>query len=372
MWLLNDSTTVEAQALLSRATPEQVNAFDARDPDSSSIEMTVAGGVATIPVKGLMTEKVDFMAWLFGGGNPLYSDIDAALIQADADKNVKSIVLAIDSPGGEAKGLFSTLDVLAGIKKPVETLVGGMAASAAYGLASATSKITASSKLSEVGSIGTVVTMYLDEDSVDITSTKAPNKAPDINTEAGKAVVQERLDGFHNLFVDAIASGRGVPEETVNTNFGQGAVYLAEKALTVGMIDAIGASAKPKTKEGVTKMDSTTLKAEHPKCFADVLAQGVAQERDRVGAMAVAGKASGATALALESIESGVEMTETLRAQFMFFKADGDDVNATQKDSDEATGALKETVPETAEAKQAEQDALVKASVFSKLGVVGV
>jgi len=70
----------------------------------------------------------------------------------------RSIVLDMDSPGGEAVGAFEAADAVraAALSKEVVGVVNGMAASAAYAIASAATRIvTTSSGIS--GSIGVVM-----------------------------------------------------------------------------------------------------------------------------------------------------------------------------------------------------------------------
>ena len=60
-------------------------------------------------------------------------------------KEVRAILLDIDSPGGEATGMFATAKLVSAVNKtkPVVAFVNDVAASAAYGIASAASEIIA-------------------------------------------------------------------------------------------------------------------------------------------------------------------------------------------------------------------------------------
>ena len=175
MWLLDSNTVAQMQSLAARVTGSQVEAFGARGANSSSTPMTVQGSVASIPIKGVLSEAPDLMAWLFGGGNPLYSDIVSSLAEANENPDVKSIVFEMDSPGGTVAGLFDALDAISRSAKPITTHVGNMAASAAYALASKTDSIVATQRASAVGSIGVVASYFVRGDIIDITSTDAPN-----------------------------------------------------------------------------------------------------------------------------------------------------------------------------------------------------
>jgi ClpP class serine protease len=87
-----------------------------------------------------------------------YEGLKYQLATAARDASVSSILLDMDSPGGEAVGSFEAADAVraaAGVKEVV-AVVSGMAASAAYAIASAATRIvTTSSGIS--GSIGVVM-----------------------------------------------------------------------------------------------------------------------------------------------------------------------------------------------------------------------
>lgn len=199
-----------------------------------------AGDVAEIRIEGALTPKPDWWAYYFCGGNTTYPEIIQALALAAADQGVKRIVLNIASPGGYVEGLFDCLAALEAFSKPKETFA-SKADSAAYAILSLGGKATAANPASEFGSVGVCATYvrYDGENIYDITSTNAPYKRPDPSTKDGQAIIRAELDAIEELFLDAIARGRGTTVKNVIKNFGQGAVLLANAALDAGMIDAI-------------------------------------------------------------------------------------------------------------------------------------
>lgn len=337
MWLLESETRqrlehVNASGIV--PTAEQQIEFEARiggDSSNSPRILKMAGSTAEISISGVLTKAPDFMAYYFGGGNTTYADIMASIAIAESDKDVTDIVFAIDSPGGNVNGLFDAVAAINGATKPTKAVVTGQAASAAYALAAQADEITATQKSSALGSIGIVARMAVDENQVSITSTNAPNKAPDPTTEEGKAIIRTQLDAYEDLFIDAIAEGRGTTAKDVRKNFGQGGVYLAEEALNRGMIDGIAgqtATAKvPKNKTAANarganideakSMDKQTLMAQHPELYAAVLAEGETKERDRVDGHLTMGVSSGDTETAYGAIRDGSVMTATLQAKYM-------------------------------------------------------
>lgn len=296
--------------------------------------MSIAGNVAQIGVKGVLTAMPNFFAMWFGGGNTLYSDINNALAIAQADPAIDSIILDIDSPGGSVAGLFDTLAALQSVTKPLTAVVSSMAASAAFAIATQAGEIVASNAATEFGSVGVVVDAFIDEEMISITSTEAPNKRPDLTTEEGRAVVREELDALHELFAESIAAGRSaasgktVDVATVNKNFGRGSVFVAGKALSVGMIDRIetplsvvgggnkssaAVGTKTKTANGGlhedSAMDLNQLKSEYPALCAQLVTEGreagTADERERVTQHLEAGTAAGALDISVKAIGEG-------------------------------------------------------------------
>lgn len=347
---------------------EQMQETYAAGPSDQPRNLQIFGDTAEIAIDGVLTEKPDCFALLFGSGNTTYSSIRKALAQADGDPNVKNIVLNISSPGGHVTGLFETFAALEAVRKPMSVRA-SQATSAAYGIAAIAGPIKATTPAAEFGSIGVAVRLFLDEDVVDVASTKAPRKRPDYSTEEGIAVIREELDAFHELFVDAIARGRDTKAATVNEEFGRGGVLLAKQARERGMIDSIAAQprraraekraetqddaepipAPPMTASadgGATEkpMDIKELKEKHPELYATVLgegqAQGVASERKRVLAHLKLGEKTGAMALATKSIASGAStMDEDVHAEYLAAALDRRDQTNRQADSDAAGAA---------------------------------
>jgi ClpP class serine protease len=223
-------------------------AYAARDGDVPRI-MNIAGDTAEVSVEGVLTEKPDCFALMFGGGNTTYEGIRQSLARAESDPSIKKVVMNVASPGGSVRGLFETLGAIEAFSKPI-TVRASLAASAAYGIAAVAGPIEATTAASEFGSVGVACEIYLDDEVVQITSTEAPNKRPDVRTEEGQGVVRGYLDAFHEIFVDAIARGRSastgekITAADVNAGFGRGASVLAKQSKAAGMIDRIAPQPK--------------------------------------------------------------------------------------------------------------------------------
>ncbi len=232
-----------AQAAQIRETRQQrlyaVLAQDGRPLDQST-HVVIRDGVAILPIEGPIFRYADWFTEVSGGAtiDTLARDFALAL----AAPSVHTILLHIDSPGGETNGIAQFAAQIAAAEKPVIAFGSGMVASAAYWLASAADEIVTDST-TMTGSIGTVMIMPNPEmrssRDIEIVSSRAPYKRPDIRTESGRDYVQQLVDAMTDVFVADVAQYRGVTVETVYTDFGQGGVLVGQYAQDAGMVDRI-------------------------------------------------------------------------------------------------------------------------------------
>jgi len=282
-------------------SPEQLAASYYVDPE----------GTAHIPIVGELTPHAETDACGAYTANALteYGFISAATQAADNDDSVERIQFDIDSPGGYVSGLMPAVNAIRSAEKKTIAFVDGMAASAAYWLASQADSIVASSPASRVGSIGVAVEIMdiskaLEAQGIEkiiLTSTDAPLKRPDITTEAGQEQVVDSLDDMHKVFVQYVSEGRGISAGEVAEKYGRGSMLIAENALTAGMIDSIEKVAARraetildvvqtentvleagKIKQGVKMDNLEALEKEYPGLFAEAVDMGIKQERARV------------------------------------------------------------------------------------------
>lgn len=353
LWLLDpDTWHAMEQARLSGLTPtaEQAAEFSARAlaSEGSSIRgLTIAGSTAEVAISGVLTKTPNLFAMLFGGGNTAYSQVRDALAAAQADPSVRDIVLRIDSPGGEVTGLFETIDAIRAVTKPVAAKVSS-ALSAAYGLAAAASKIEAVGPGSSFGSIGVVGRFFVDDKTVEITSTHAPDKRPNPTTAEGQDVIRAHLDEIHELYASAIAEGRKTTVETVNTTYGQGRQFLAQEALKRGLIDSISrpalkavpTSTQASQGKGIKPMKFSEYRAAHPDEAAQAITEGVTQERERVQAHLTMGAQCGDLSIAIEAINGAVAFGHApTQARYMAAAMNRKDQAARVEDNQQVTEA---------------------------------
>lgn len=343
--------------------------------------LQVAGDVATITISGVMTKGPSLFAMLFGGGNVTYPEIIAAIDSAERNPAVKRTEMIVDSPGGQIDGLFEAIAALQSRKKTLKAVIRNTAASAMYAMVAQADEIVATNRAARIGSVGIVVDTYLDPNEISITSTEAPNKRPDVTTEAGRAVVTGELDALHQLFVEAIATGRGTTVEKINADFGRGGTLLADEALKRGMIDGVqgtplrvvkpATSSKTAATGGINpengNMDLATLKAQHPDVYAAAMQEGVSAERERVSAHLILGEASGAMDTATAAIKKGDPMTASLQATYLAAGMNRNDQQGRQADSDAAAAAAAAADQQTDA--DADGSAQVLAIVKNRLGL---
>ena len=219
---------------------EVVSAKLGRELDNSYVT-EIREGAAVIPVVGPLFRYANIFTAISGASSyeVLAKDFTSALENPD----VHSIILDIDSPGGEVNGCaeFASMIFEARGKKPIIAYASGDAASGAYWIASACDQIIAS-ETSMLGSIG-VVAVYRgskDESVLEIVSSQSPYKRLDPSSKDGKSRLQSRIDDLATVFIESIAKHRGVDPPTVIKNFGGGDVFIGKNAINSGLADDIG------------------------------------------------------------------------------------------------------------------------------------
>lgn len=333
-------------------TAEQLAEFRAQR-SAGPRNLRVASDVAEIRVVGLLTPQPDFFAMFLGISNTTYSDIRDSLAAAASDPAVRSVSMYVDSPGGTVNGLFDTLAALESFSKPISVRA-AQACSAAYAIAALAGPITATNIAAAFGSIGVAASIFIDPDTVDIASTDAPNKRPDVTTPQGKAIVQGELDDLHELFADAIARGRKTTVARVNKEFGRGGVVLAGEAKQRGMIDHLPSATRSSTSKSsaaarsekvIANMDIETARAQYPEVVAVVKQATLTEERDRINGHLTLGEATGEMAYAWDAVKKGTPLTTNEIALYMTADKRRKALADRQADSDAVAAATAGATP---------------------------
>lgn len=261
------------------------------------------------------------------------SELAEKLLEYDNESNVIGHILMIDSGGGSVNAIPDMADAISACKKPVVTFVDGMAASAAYYIASYSKYIFAKRNEDIIGSIGTMIeftaTPKVAEDKVTgvrtvrIYADGAFNK----NFEFESAIndlnftpIKEKILNPHNeKFIKDIKQNRPKVLSLQLT----GSTFNAFECVGT-LIDAIGSfqdainkvvelstassiiNNNPKQQQN---MNAVELKANHADVYNAIVLEGAAAERLRVKAwMAFA-------EIDATAVNTGIESGESVTAQ---------------------------------------------------------
>lgn len=200
-------------------------------------------GVGIIDVSGALVSRP--MGWC----SPLsYAEIAQSIDTMLADDKVHSIVLRLDSPGGEVSGMLDLSDHIYNARgiKPIIAAVDDVAYSACYGIASACDRIVLS-RTSGVGSIG-VVSYHVDQSEynkkqgIKVEYLFAGDRKVDGNpdeplSDTGREAMQAEINRLYELFVETVARNRDMDADFVRST--QAACYYGQNAIDCGLADSL-------------------------------------------------------------------------------------------------------------------------------------
>ncbi|HMI91997.1 MAG TPA: signal peptide peptidase SppA, partial [Polyangiales bacterium] len=174
----------------------------------------------------------------------------AAMRKFADDKDVKALVLRIDSPGGSVLASDMMWHALRRVakRKPVIVSIGDMAASGGYYVASAGSEIMAQD-LSIVGSIGVVGGKIVAEDLAERIGVHVERlargrragwtSAARAFTDDERSMFQKTLQSGYDRFLARIAEGRKMTRERI-APLAEGRIMSARRAQQGGLVDRLG------------------------------------------------------------------------------------------------------------------------------------
>ena len=207
----------------------------------------IENGIAIIPVVGTLVRRtigLEAQSGLMSYGL-IAERLDAAL----QDNAVKAILLDIDSPGGEAGGVFDLADKIFAARKvkPIWAVANDEAFSAAYAIAAAADRIYLS-RTGGVGSIG-VIAVHLDQSVAEAdaglkyTAIYAGEHKNDLSpheplSDPARAQLQTEVDRVYALFTETVARMRGLDLAAIKET--EAALYFGEQSVAAGLADRIG------------------------------------------------------------------------------------------------------------------------------------
>ncbi|MBD2450685.1 signal peptide peptidase SppA [Nostoc sp. FACHB-152] len=270
--IADNQAIIEAPAAKSSGLVDQVAYHDqvvadlkkltGSDKDDKTFKQIDLDEYAQVPNKSLSAERQskNKVAVVYAEGEIVDGNGDEGQVGGDRfakifnrirqDKNVKAVVLRINSPGGSATAseIMQREVRLTREVKPVVVSMGDVAASGGYWIASDSNRIFAEPN-TITGSIGVfgillngqklandngitwdVVKTARYADTQTVARPKSPQEI---------AIYQRSVNRVYNLFLNKVSQGRKLPEKRV-AEIAQGRVWSGIAAKDIGLVDEIG------------------------------------------------------------------------------------------------------------------------------------
>lgn len=242
------------------------------------------GSTAIITIDGSLVNRG---AWIgASSGLTSYEGIGAQVDDAADDPEIRSILIDMNSPGGEATGMFGLAQKVraAAKKKRVVAVVNDVAASAGYGIVSGADEIVVS-PTSLVGSIG-VVMLHIDRSGemqmkgvrptfIHAGAHKVDGHPFGPLSEDVRAALQRDVNTLYDRFLETVEAGRGKARlSAAKARATEARIFFGQDAIDAGLADRLGTfddvlaelnqpaasskSNKEKTRMDVTETTTTT------------------------------------------------------------------------------------------------------------------
>ncbi len=172
------------------------------------------------------------------------------LLAFQKDKDIRAIILRINSPGGSVgptQEIHREIQKIAREKKIVATM-GGIAASGGYYIATAANKIVANPG-TITGSIGVFMQFFQVEDLLDkigigmeilksgeFKDVGSPHRKM---TAKDRELINELIQDIQTQFITAVAKGRNLSLEEVR-QVADGRIFTGSRAKELGLVDSLG------------------------------------------------------------------------------------------------------------------------------------
>jgi len=202
--------------------------------------------VAVIPLEGVIAFRETGSL-----GDSMVEDFKAALEQAEADKQIKAVVLQVDSPGGEITASDVLYDAICRLArhKPVVVYFNSLGASGAYYAACGGNWIMCNDT-TFTGSIGVIISTLNYRDlfgklglqSVVFKSGKFKdmlNGAREMTTEE-QEYVQSLVMQSYDRFVGIVARSRKLDEKSLREGVADGRILSGTDAFASKLVDELG------------------------------------------------------------------------------------------------------------------------------------
>ena len=227
-------------------------------PGIQPLKETVVSGegrdkILLMDISGIISTKEKRKALPFGEKVSIVSRVQEELKRAAQDKEIKGLILRINSPGGTVTASDIIYREIKEFKEkrniPVVACMMDVAASGGYYISLAADTIIAH-PTSITGSIGVIAIKFnagklMEKIGVKDESIKSGDKKDLLspfrpNTEEEKAILKEIIAGLHQRFVETIAENRKELAKDKIKELADGRVYTARQAVEAKLIDKIG------------------------------------------------------------------------------------------------------------------------------------
>lgn len=245
--LISETAFQEIEAYLSARNVGMLDFPQEPSPADDTDDPEAVGDIGIITIRGPLTYRTTGWEGMCGGFS-----YEMMLDQAEdlIESGVKTIVLDMDSGGGEAYGCFEAVDeVRAMCDAAGVSLVGyvdGSACSAAYAIVCACDEVVAN-PFADVGSIGVLIALYndskaLEQEGIQRTfvtdgSDKVPFADDGSWREGFLEDMQQRVSDLGDSFRAHVSKYTGLSVQDIKDT--QAKVYSAQDALSMGLVNKI-------------------------------------------------------------------------------------------------------------------------------------
>lgn len=231
--------------------PEEVQMVihGAKRPADRKVKGANSSNVAVLPLFGTIFPRANLMTEVSGATSA--EIFGAKFDELIKDPEIGAIVLDVDSPGGNAKGIEELGRKIyeARGKKPIVAVANHTMVSAAYWIGTSADEVVVTPS-GEVGSIGVFAAHWDESKALEMEGRKLTlikegkykvegNPYEPLSEEA-RAAIQASVRDVYDVFVKAVARNRGKTVDEVRNGFGEGRAVNARQAVQMGMADRIG------------------------------------------------------------------------------------------------------------------------------------
>jgi protease-4 len=229
-------------------TPQTAAEEKSDNASSFSRNKKGKGEVAWIKVRGVIAQDNNSSPFSAPSGA---SAVAKKIREAGEDKDIKAIVLDINSPGGTVASVQNIYSEILKAKKDkkVVAIFRDVAASGGFYIAMAADKIVAEPG-TITGSVGVImqasnVEGLFDKIGIKVTPITS-GKYKDIGSayrpmsDAEKALLQDMVDDTYTQFFAAVKAGRPNVAADVLTEYTDGRIFTGQRAYNLGFVDKLG------------------------------------------------------------------------------------------------------------------------------------